>query len=138
MTFKIPKNSNLIEMPFRKGGKVEILTGIHKNKVGTITDHRISRGLDTTGACRVLVGKEAIWYKESEINELAPAVEEISTSEFPAVEADIQAGFRLLIDEMEHSHNPYTVSEIGRKLYRGQQKQNKETVRESMIHGHKN
>jgi len=129
------RNSSLIDIPFKKGDKVKILTGVHKNKVGIISEYRHGYGFGIMGACRVLVGEETIWYQDKELEEMAPDAHftVIPKSEFPAVEADIQAGFRQLIDEMERSHNPYVVNDIGRKLYKQQQKQNKEVVHDGIV-----
>jgi 2'-5' RNA ligase/ribosomal protein L24 len=130
------RNSSLIDILFKKGDRIKILTGVNKNKVGIVSEYRHGHGFNVIGACRVLIGNESIWYKESEVEELSPAESAtvITTdSEFPAVEADIQAGFKLLIDEMEHSRNPYIVSEIGRKLYKQQQKQTGKIVRDGNV-----
>jgi len=114
------------QMAFQNGDKVVIHNGIYKNKFGTINACK-------RNACRVLVGNESIWYKLSEVEKTNTERVVNSDTEFNAIEADIHAGFKQIIDEIELSNNPYVVSEIGKKLYKQQKQSNKGTVRESSV-----
>ena len=120
---------------FGAGDKVEVIKGIFAGSVGIVKEmgpydfhnpiptYRV-RFTDKQG------NWEYRWYEETEIKPVemgfkAPEPEPIkspepvtvASSEFDATIADISSGFKLLLNEIEQSSNPYVVRDIGKRLY---------------------
>jgi hypothetical protein len=123
-----------------RGQTVEILSGIHKGDTGKVKE-RYQDWKQTN--YRVEIAGQDFWLEAKNVKPVGmgfkaptpePAKEEVTvgSSQFKKTEADIMAGFKLLIDEIEHSRNPYVVSEIGKKLYKKENKEN-EIVREGSV-----
>ena len=121
-----------IASKFSSGQEVEILTGIYKGQKGIIKEFnpgmQISKERTNPNTYRVRLGDTDTWKNEDELK--VPEAMPVEAS-FNGIEADLKDGFHKLLTEIETSSNPYVVSEIGKKLYKGQQKS--DSVREASV-----
>jgi len=126
-----------IARKFGGGVEVELLTGIWKGQRGKIKEFNPGFAGRSKDTYRIEVDGNMIWKNEDELKSIEEAKPEpvavpVASSEFKGIVADISAGYRTLMDEIEHSANPYIVSDIGKKLMK---KENKEAsiVREGGV-----
>ncbi len=127
----VHQDTGMTASVFDNGDTVRILKGTYKNQIGTVSEYMAGSKAGVDDACRVKIGGASIWYRGNEVEKIIIA-KNADSSDFIALEADINAGFRQLINEIEKSNNPYVVSEIGKKLYK-QEDKGKAIVREGLV-----
>jgi hypothetical protein len=131
---------------FFEGQKVQPIGGIHKDETGMVKE--VHESLHTarpevTYKVRFTTKSqfgyddfEYSWYNENELKEAEVArigFQPVSAgTDMDKVAADLSAGFDLLMAEIEKSTNPYVVSELGKKLYKREQAEDK-IVREGKV-----